>query len=170
MRLPADRVAVDGDTAWIVLDKARSVAAQLDLLDRPCDLCEGAGEIIVETDGYDSGRRVEDCPDCVNGRHTWTLEVVPEVPTCTRHDPCDCTCYDNRPPGGQPMTDPTAAERMRRYRQRQHTRGEHRPDHLALIARTKRRAGEPLTDTETEALRAYNRAAAARSRARRKTT
>lgn len=62
------------------------------------------------------------------------------------------------------------AERARRYRAR--LAGEPVDDLLAedpgVAAKRKQRAGEPLTDAERTDLRAYNAAAARRSRARRK--
>jgi hypothetical protein len=71
--IPATDISIDGDTAWLVVD-------HFDDLDRfvweeenvrPCDTCGGSG--YGEDSGGMGGR--ESCPDCIDGRHTFNIEV-----------------------------------------------------------------------------------------------
>lgn len=62
------------------------------------------------------------------------------------------------------MTARTPAERSREYRRRQGIRARAVSTDPGLVARRKKRRGEPLTADEAEALRQYQRDAAARSR------
>lgn len=76
MTIPADCIAFEGDTAWIVFEDhgergkrwwdSRRYATNFD---RPCDTCGGPG-----VDWYDR-MLCEGCDDCPNGRHVFDIEV-----------------------------------------------------------------------------------------------
>jgi rubredoxin len=51
------------------------------LLDRPCDTCGGESEC-----WYDGPQQI-DCPDCIDGRHTFTVEAFAQ-----------CICNGDSPP------------------------------------------------------------------------
>jgi hypothetical protein len=80
--IPKDHISFndDGTEAWIVfmvmppVTQEGSVRSPWFALNRPCDMCQGtAWSCIVETD---EGDFMEDtCPDCIDGRHTFTIEV-----------------------------------------------------------------------------------------------
>jgi hypothetical protein len=88
MRIPHTAIAIDGTTAWLVIDGPRP--GEYDdrhEFNRPCDTCKG-------THLYHNGIGADACPDCTNGRHTFTLDVqcgdsihLPFVPDLTDDDP-----------------------------------------------------------------------------------
>jgi hypothetical protein len=61
-------------TAWLVLYDDAKIGgwAWWKALDRPCDTCNGFGTI---HDTGDSVANAYPCPNCINGRDTFTLEV-----------------------------------------------------------------------------------------------
>jgi hypothetical protein len=76
MTIPASSIHLNGDgTAWLIVDETptgttagRETAQRMA---RPCDSCNG-DEWMIEPDGDDPGCH---CDGCVNGRHTFTVEV-----------------------------------------------------------------------------------------------
>ena len=96
--IPADHWHANNDgTAWLIAQRCRDDRAPQEAhwgvghpcvygcraLDRPCGTCDGRGIAAVTSrgeDGYDV------CPDCIDGRHTFTVEVA-----------CDF-CNGNTPP------------------------------------------------------------------------
>ena len=67
--IAADHIAFDGDTAWLVMEH---LEAWLGLKDRPCVTCTGTGLVPF---GLPSNGP-ERCPDCIDGRHTFEIEVA----------------------------------------------------------------------------------------------
>jgi hypothetical protein len=72
--IPADHWHDNGDgTAWLVFKFGTGLnGAAWEELDRPCDTCDGT--MRVGCDEHDSWS-CEPCPDCINGQHTFTVEV-----------------------------------------------------------------------------------------------
>ena len=70
--IPASHWHDNGDgSAWWVIDTHGDHRLQRGWLDRPCDTCDGEGNI---WDDDDDGSY--DCPDCDGtGRHAFTIEV-----------------------------------------------------------------------------------------------
>ena len=81
--IAADHIAFDGDTAWLVMEH---LEAWLGLKDRPCVTCTGTGLVPF---GLPSNGP-ERCPDCIDGRHTFEIEVE-----C----PHDCRRFGGNVPG-----------------------------------------------------------------------
>lgn len=80
IRIDADHITFDGDGhAWGVIKAAPPVAQSGSVrspwfeLDRPCDTCGGDNATMVW--GRDT-RTLKWCPDCLAGRHTFTIEEV----------------------------------------------------------------------------------------------
>ena len=73
--IPASSIHFNDDgTAWWVRDDALPDSPSgwpITANDRPCDSC-GGDEWMIEPDGNDPGCH---CDACVNGRHTFTVEV-----------------------------------------------------------------------------------------------
>ena len=94
MSIPADHITFDGDTAWMVLPPfdPETEMAEDDprSLDRPCHTC--GGEMLV-VDPHEPTSSV-DCPDCIDGRHTFEIEVERPVdgwhPDWTGDPECKC--------------------------------------------------------------------------------
>ena len=96
--IPADQFHDNGDgTAWWVKHKLwfNGAAADITDLDVPCETCGGvsldlSSESIMETflkrmDGAPAGSvGVRPCPDCIDGRHTFEVEV--ECLLCRERD------------------------------------------------------------------------------------
>ena len=75
--IPADHITFDGDMAWWVLGPwTQDDSPPIRQLDRLCDTCNGAGQVPF---GLPSNGP-ERCPDCINGRHTFKIEV--QWPVC----------------------------------------------------------------------------------------
>lgn len=95
MLTPADRITfTDDGHAWIVVDAHENFPPSPGemvwaALDRPCDHCGAlvrAGDQVIDTEGrrWVNGRSVARhepfrCPDCIDGRHTFDIEVVRRV-------------------------------------------------------------------------------------------
>ena len=91
--IPASSIHFNGDdTAWLLLPTPEfSGAEKSDLAkyiqaDRPCDTCGGNWQDYLEPLDRD-GNVVSPCLDCVNGRHTFTVEVQ-----CGTWADCSPTC------------------------------------------------------------------------------
>jgi hypothetical protein len=75
MTIPHTAIAIDGNTAWLVMDEPdHDETMRWANLDRPCDTCDG-----VECSmGWDCDDTLCQCP-CLHchgtGRHTFTLDV-----------------------------------------------------------------------------------------------
>jgi hypothetical protein len=67
----------DDGTAWVVGTEWWATNIMRDALDRPCDTCGGRGWIVEDrTWGQPEGEQHQ-CPaECINGRHTLTVEVA----------------------------------------------------------------------------------------------
>jgi hypothetical protein len=73
MTISSTDIAIDGTTAWLVVDEANQIG--FTHYGRPCDTCKGYGQEATAHDGTVAGGYV-DCPDCGGtGRHTFTLDV-----------------------------------------------------------------------------------------------
>lgn len=109
--IPADHISFNDDgTAWLVtaaqphsclgcgrtlLDqtgcpgRTMHVAHITRPLDRPCDACAGtAANLLDELDDDHSFFKSEPCPDCVDGRHAFTIEVECDGPVHRSDRPC----------------------------------------------------------------------------------
>ncbi len=65
-----DHITITDNTALLVVSENEAVDAYgPKWANRPCDTCDGCKHLCV--DGVNNIR----CPDCVNGRHTFTVEV-----------------------------------------------------------------------------------------------
>ena len=77
MTINADDILIDGATAWLVTDEFISTPGlriNINILDRPCDTCDGHGTLLREIAVY--GDPLRPCPDCDGtGRHCFTIEV-----------------------------------------------------------------------------------------------
>lgn len=77
MTISAEQITFTGDTAWLVLPEVWTgpddMLARYRLLDRPCEWCngEGSNETVERDIWY--------CPDCIDGRHTFEIEVECDV-------------------------------------------------------------------------------------------
>ena len=88
MTIPADHIAIDGSTAWVIDDKDRWWHVNLD---RPCDTCNGRGTFTERHSGM-SGQY--NCLDCDGtGRHTFTLDVESLCVQDGRHEMVDGACH-----------------------------------------------------------------------------
>ena len=103
--ISADRIKVsdDGRRAWWAWGGNGTAHPPADLLvlDRLCDLCNGTKKVRGVNAG--PGDLPFTCPDCHgSGRHCFDIEVRADGPEpCNRHDPCDCGCYRDAY-GGRP--------------------------------------------------------------------
>jgi hypothetical protein len=90
--IAADRFLLDGDTAWWVLTDDEWLRTPLSMqdaehdLDRPCETCGGTGtnpepeynqsdDCQFASMSDDEWREMFPCPDCIDGRHTFDIEV-----------------------------------------------------------------------------------------------
>jgi hypothetical protein len=76
--IPADHIAIDGDTAWVVIPERFTTHPPADWTskDRPCDTCGGCGAVDIPED-EEHFNLTEPCPDCDGtGRHTFEIEVA----------------------------------------------------------------------------------------------
>lgn len=85
--IPADHIHFNDDgTAWMIVrefvernDRWWDSARYLSDLDRPCDTCDGVGCSMNGLESGDHGplacEHLGCCPDCIDGRHTFEIEV-----------------------------------------------------------------------------------------------
>jgi len=73
MMIPRDRILLDDDGYgwWVLGPWTQDDNPPIKQLDRPCDTC--GGKRCVENFSVQYGW--DRCPDCIDGRHTWTAEV-----------------------------------------------------------------------------------------------
>ena len=71
MIVPADRILIDGDTGWLVIDGIVD-EAWYQALNRPCDACGGRVQMYWD---HDPDLPMGKCISCIDGRHTFDLEV-----------------------------------------------------------------------------------------------
>ena len=64
--IPADHITSDGDMAWLVVAADPDEYGWAAALDRPCDTCGSTAP---------DAPFIQNCPDCINGRHTFEIEV-----------------------------------------------------------------------------------------------
>lgn len=63
--IAADHFLLDGDHAWLVITQTQMEMESWHYHDSPCFNCEGQHD----------GTRDTYCPDCIDGRHTFDIEV-----------------------------------------------------------------------------------------------
>jgi hypothetical protein len=112
VNIPADRIAIDGDTAWFIPQRCPETRAPqgahwgqgnpciygVRALDRPCDTCDGSGTCFHG--GPDVLPR---CPDCDGtGRRTFTLDVEVDYHDSGWRGDCPWLLRCNKTPGFDP--------------------------------------------------------------------
>ena len=68
--IPASHITIENDTAWWVIE---SDDIDKEYLNRLCDICGGAKKVQGMNAG--PGDLLFPCPDCIDGRHVFGIEV-----------------------------------------------------------------------------------------------
>jgi hypothetical protein len=92
MRISHTAIAIDGTTAWWIVDDEDHLPQ---MWERPCDTCDGIGSQCLNGHDHADCPWTSQCRDCGGtGRHTFTLDVqcgdsihLPFVPDLTDDDP-----------------------------------------------------------------------------------